>query len=137
MERKKRINFDPRLIEARVNWENHLNQLRNKGIGGDQLWPFPENIKDTKRQLKEAQLFLLEHPENIRQGGFFEPYRNHLENLLDIYGKIDSARSERLKTNWILGAGIVAAVGGVVASIGGVDQIRKWILELIRIIFDP
>jgi hypothetical protein len=111
MGRREKINFDPRLVEARADWANHLKQLMNRGIGGDQRWPFPENLKDTKRRLKEAQIFLLEHPDTIGQGGLFEPYRNKLENLLDIYDKISSGKSERFKTTWILVTGIVGRTG--------------------------
>ncbi len=121
------------LVDARVRWTLMLKQLGQRGLPDDQLWPFPKNTSETSKRLIEVQEYLLKNPDTYNQGGLWERYRNHLEEILSYYEEIREYRSEKRKTRWILAAGIIAAISGTIAAFGGFGEIVKWVKIILRL----
>jgi hypothetical protein len=123
---------------ARARWALMLKRLGEQGIGDRQvLWPFPESAQQAEKYLKETHDYLRKFPETYEKGGIWEEYRSRTDEVLGYYSLISGHKAESAKSTWILIAGIFAALSGTVAAVGGIEQVWKWILSLVRLMFGP
>jgi hypothetical protein len=82
-----------------------------KGMTDEQLWRFPENLKEAMKRYKEIKKSVRASPATYRDGGLIDLYGRNLDAILALY----RAEREGQKANLNLVFSIIAGAGAIVA----------------------